>query len=172
MASGRNPRYHPENFLDGVYQGSQSGSGSSPFGGTFGGGFGGGSGTATPPTSGGGGTTTGGAPITATAFGGGDTDWIKRLLDEDQGLAYNTFLNQQNLPVGIERFMRSRSPNVQADFGADLGRQIAAGTIPNTSFFNEWLPNKFNIQEYLSRFSPRSKGLGTGQFDPRTQYGF
>lgn len=109
-------------------------------------------------------------------FGSTDpNDWIRRLIDEDQGLGFNTFLKEQNLAPGIERFLRTQSGRIQDDFGAHLGRQIAAGTVPEDSFFHDFLRGGrggFNIQEYLSRFSPESKGLGTRAFDPRTSYRF
>ena len=100
-------------------------------------------------------------------------DWIKGLLDEDPAMAFNTFLSQNNLSPGIQRFMQGQFGQVNANYEADLGRQLSNGTIPTTSFFNEYLPNRFNLQDYLSKFSPKTKGLGTNSMVGQpTQYGF
>lgn len=103
---------------------------------------------------------------------GGQPDWIQRLLDESPALAFNTFLSQRDLSPGIQRFMQGQFGQVNANYEADLGRQLAAGTIPTTSFSQDYLPNKFNLQDYLGKFSPETKGLGTGGFNSRTQWGF
>jgi len=68
--------------------------------------------------------------------------------------------------------MQGQFGQINANYEADLGRQLAAGTIPTTSFFHDFLPNMGSIQEYLGKFSPSAKGLGTRQFDPQTRFGF
>lgn len=97
------------------------------------------------------------------------TGFPQSLIDEDPRTAFLTFLNQQGLPQGQNRFLRSQFGNINDQFQAQLGGQLTQGQIPTTSFFNEFLP-QFNLQNFLGGFSPQSRGMGTSQFAPRTRF--
>jgi len=95
----------------------------------------------------------------------------QNLIDEDPTFAFRTFIQRGQFPLAIEKFLRNQQNDVYGSFLSHLGNQLLEGTIPRTSFFNEFLP-QFSLQDYIRRWSPQDRGESTTGFNPRTTFNF
>jgi len=101
-------------------------------------------------------------------------EWAGELIDFDPQLAFRTFLERnQTGNFGDQRFLQSQFNNVWGDYAGQLGSEfIDTNQIPETSFFNEYLPQKFDPQDYLRQFNPSDRGQGTTGSPGRATFNF
>ena len=97
-------------------------------------------------------------------------DLIDEIFGEEPKLSFLGNLEQQGLSNNLEDFFRSRTNRFLDEFTQTAANQLMQGNLTTISPKDFFGGNFF--RNALGRFSPETKGLGTGRFSPIAQYRF